>query len=98
MEELGVCIKELKYVCSAPWMMKPNPLLLGFIAKIEENQIFELNPDEIEDTRWVSRETLKNNIEARGEDLVSDRDFYFSFPGSLADVLIKSWLSNTEEN
>ncbi|GGO21878.1 NAD(+) diphosphatase [Deinococcus humi] len=49
-EEVGVEIRNLRYVLSQPWPF-PHSLMIGFDAKWDGGEI-ALQPEEIEDARW----------------------------------------------
>jgi NAD+ diphosphatase len=55
-EEVGVEVKDIRYIRSQPWPF-PNSLMLGFTARHAGG---EIKPDgiEIEDARWFSRDSL----------------------------------------
>jgi NAD+ diphosphatase len=55
-EEVGIAVKDVRYVASQPWPF-PNSLMLGFAARLESGSV---KPDgvEIEDARWYGRDAL----------------------------------------
>jgi NAD+ diphosphatase len=55
-EEVGLEVRDIRYVVSQPWPF-PNSLMLGFTARYASG---ELRPDglEIEDARWFGRDDL----------------------------------------
>ncbi|MFK7601686.1 NAD(+) diphosphatase [Deinococcus sp. SM5_A1] len=56
LEEVGVNIKNLRYVLSQPWPF-PHSLMIGFDAEYSGGEI-ALQPEEIEDARWFSVSNL----------------------------------------
>jgi len=55
-EEVGLKIKDIKYMISQPWPF-PNSLMLGFTACHKEGDI-KVDGVEIEDAKWFSRDNL----------------------------------------
>lgn len=51
-EEVGIKVKNLRYIASQNWPY-PNALMLGFHAEYDDGEI-TLQPEEIEDARWFS--------------------------------------------
>ncbi|MGY1755007.1 NAD(+) diphosphatase [Blastococcus sp. SYSU D01042] len=56
-EEVGLVVTDVRYVGSQPWPF-PQSLMLGFVARAERAGELVLDPDEIEEARWFSREQL----------------------------------------
>ncbi|CAM3603063.1 NAD(+) diphosphatase [Deinococcus frigens] len=52
LEEVGMSIRNLRYVLSQPWPF-PHSLMIGFDAEYDGGEIV-LQPEEIEDARWFS--------------------------------------------
>jgi NAD+ diphosphatase len=79
-EETSVEIEDVHYHSSQPWPF-PSSLMLGFTARAKTREI-RLQPDEIEDARWFTRE----EVSARdGLELPSSI--------SIARRLIEDWLA-----
>lgn len=55
-EEVGVQVKNLRYICSQPWPF-PDILMLGFIAEYESGEI-TIDPNEIETAGWFDKDNL----------------------------------------
>lgn len=55
-EEVGIQIKNLRYLRSQPWPF-PNSLMLGFLADYESGTI-EIDKKEIEDAQWFKADSL----------------------------------------
>lgn len=56
-EEVGLVVSDVRYVGSQPWPF-PQSLMLGFVARAEPGGELVLDPDEIEEAHWFSREQL----------------------------------------
>lgn len=86
-EEVGVSVHSVRYLGSQPWPF-PRSLMLGFDAVAEASAVPDPADGEIEAARWVSRQTLRAAIEARGE--VVDG---LMMPGnsSIAATMLRSW-------
>jgi NAD+ diphosphatase len=56
-EEVGLAVTDVRYVGSQPWPF-PQSLMLGFVARAEGAGELVLDPDEIEEAHWFSREQL----------------------------------------
>jgi NAD+ diphosphatase len=57
-EEVGLTVTDIRYVGSQPWPF-PQSLMLGFVARAEGEDILRLDPDEIEEARWFTRDELR---------------------------------------
>jgi NAD+ diphosphatase len=57
-EEVGLRVTDIRYVGSQPWPF-PQSLMLGFIARAEDAGELTLDPDEIEEARWFTRDELR---------------------------------------
>ncbi|WP_263833180.1 NAD(+) diphosphatase [Sulfurospirillum oryzae] len=55
-EEVGIRVKNLRYFGSQPWPF-PHSLMIGFFAEYESGEL-RLQPEEIEDAKWFTKETL----------------------------------------
>jgi NAD+ diphosphatase len=53
-EEAGLTVARIAYRYSQPWPF-PSSLMMGFIAEVEGKEL-NLDPTEIEDARWFSRD------------------------------------------
>jgi NAD+ diphosphatase len=56
-EEVGLQVTDVRYVGSQPWPF-PQSLMLGFVALAEGGGELVLDPGEIEEARWFSRDQL----------------------------------------
>jgi NAD+ diphosphatase len=57
-EEVGLRITDVRYVASQPWPF-PQSLMLGFVARAEPGQEIRVDPTEIEEARWFTRDELR---------------------------------------
>jgi NAD+ diphosphatase len=82
-EEAGIDVGRVLYHSSQPWPF-PSSIMLGFHAEGLTEEI-RIDPDELKDARWFSRDQLRNH-EALG----------FSLPraDSIARRLIEDWLAS----
>lgn len=56
-EEVGLTVTDIRYVASQPWPF-PQSLMLGFVARADGCDGLVLDPTEIEEARWFTREEL----------------------------------------
>ena len=81
-EEVGLRVRDCRYLGSQPWPM-PRSLMLGFFARADEGQELRVDGHEIKSAHWYTREELLTAAES-GETLL---------PGkiSIARQLIERW-------
>jgi NAD+ diphosphatase len=63
-EEVGLRVTDIRYVTSQPWPF-PQSLMLGFVARSEDDHILRPDPDEIEEARWFTRDELRSGAGPR---------------------------------
>jgi NAD+ diphosphatase len=63
-EEVGLEVTDVRYVGSQPWPF-PQSLMLGFVARAEGDDTLRLDPDEIEEARWFTRDELRSGAGPR---------------------------------
>ncbi len=82
-EEVGVRVGPVRYHSSQPWPF-PASIMLGFYAEALDEQL-TLQPDEIRDARWFTRDQLQNS-----------KDHGFDLPrrDSIARRLIEDWMTH----
>ena len=85
-EESGIRIGKVRYLASQPWVF-PASLMIGCIAEAQSTEI-KVDPAELEDAQWVTR-----------EDLVSIKGGTHPFikpgrNGAIAQFLIEAWLQD----
>ncbi|NEK85315.1 NAD(+) diphosphatase [Blastococcus saxobsidens] len=59
-EEVGLRVTDVRYVASQPWPF-PQSLMLGFVARADGEQELRLDPTEIEEARWFTRDELRTS-------------------------------------
>lgn len=85
-EESGVEVGEVRYLSSQPWPF-PNSLMFGCQGFATSDQI-TIDPVEIEDACWVSREDMMDAAAGHRPDMRPARK------GSIARFLIEKWLAD----
>lgn len=86
-EETGVGIGRVTYLASQPWPF-PSSLMIGCRAEALSTDI-TIDPKEIEDAKWLSREEIIDHWARRDGTMIAARK------GAIAHFLIKNWLSDT---
>lgn len=85
-EEAGVRVGEVEYLSSQPWPF-PSSLMFGCRGHAISREI-EIDPSEIEDARWVSREDMLEALAGRHAEIKPARK------GAIARFLIERWLAD----
>jgi NAD+ diphosphatase len=85
-EETGVPVGPVDYLSSQPWPF-PSSLMIGCRGLASGREI-TLDPAELEDARWVSREALAAAISGKDPTLRPAR------AGSIARFLLEHWLAD----
>lgn len=86
-EETAIKVGPVGYLASQPWPF-PSSLMVGCWGEATSDEI-TIDPKEIEEAMWVSREDLMQSWASRTPTLVAARK------GAIAHFLIKNWLSDT---
>ncbi|MEM1064273.1 MAG: NAD(+) diphosphatase [Pseudomonadota bacterium] len=86
MEEAGVPVGPVHYLASQPWPF-PSSLMIGCHGLAKARKI-TLDPVELDDARWVSREEMAAVFSGEREDMWPAR------PGSIANFLLGHWLAD----
>ena len=86
-EESGIRLGAIRYLSSQPWPF-PASLMIGCAGEAENNEI-TIDPKEIEDARWFTREEVFAATHGQNPTLQPARK------GSIAHFLIHHWLSDT---
>lgn len=80
-EEVGIEVRDVEYVADQPWPF-PSSLMVGFTARAVQTDLV-LDPAEIAEARWVSREEVRALIAA---------GLYRPSPGfSISRALVEDW-------
>ncbi|MEV4731438.1 NAD(+) diphosphatase [Saccharopolyspora sp. NPDC049426] len=89
-EEVGVEVSGIRYLGSQPWPF-PRSLMLGFAAVADRDAPLVPADGEIEEARWVHRDTILAALDAEGEPV----DGLRLPPGvSIAYRMIKGWATS----
>jgi NAD+ diphosphatase len=84
MEEAGVRVGRVTYLTSQPWPF-PSSLMLGCVAHAESEAI-AIDPAELEEARWFSRDALRAALAGSRKDLGAPPPF------AIAHHLIRAWV------
>jgi NAD+ diphosphatase len=85
-EESGIRVGQVGYLASQPWPF-PASLMLGCHGAAETSQV-TIDPDEIEDARWFSRDDILASMAGRHPLLKPARR------GAIAHFLLHNWLAD----
>lgn len=85
-EESGIRVGQVEYLASQPWPF-PASLMLGFRG-VATSDAITLDPAELEDARWVSREELVEVFAGRHPIIRPGRN------GAIAHFLMRNWLAD----
>lgn len=86
-EEAGVRVGEVGYLASQPWPF-PASLMFGCWGHATSSDI-TIDPVEIEDARWVTREEMMTVSQGHHPEIMPARK------GAIAHFLIERWLADT---
>lgn len=91
LEESGVRIRagSVRYVCSQPWPY-PSSLMLGCVAEAETSELV-IDPAELDDAKWFTRDALRAALDGRRPDLSVPPPF------AIAHHLIRGWVEGELE-
>jgi NAD+ diphosphatase len=85
-EEAGVRVGTVTYLASQPWPF-PASLMMGCAGEALGRDI-TIDPKEIEDARWFSREEMMEVFAGQREDILPARK------GAIAHFLLERWLAD----
>lgn len=94
-EEVGVSITDVRYVASQPWPF-PSSLMLGFTALLDGDPTLHLDPKEIAEAHWFTRDEVRQAaLWSDGREPVDDdaRLAGVSPQLSISRYLIDGWLA-----
>ena len=57
-EEVGVSITDVRYIASQPWPF-PSSLMVGFVARLDGDPDLHLDPKEMAEAHWFTREEVQ---------------------------------------
>ncbi|GLQ36373.1 NADH pyrophosphatase [Amylibacter marinus] len=87
MEETNIAVQNVRYVTSQPWAF-PSNLMIGCRCDALAGEI-NIDPIELQDAQWVSKETLVKAFAGKDVGILPAR------AGSIASYLIENWLKDT---
>ena len=85
-EEAGIPVGTVSYLASQPWPF-PASLMLGCRGEALNDEI-NIDPNEIEDARWISREEMLSIIAGEHPNIRGARR------GAIARFLLENWLAD----
>ncbi|MFI5931716.1 NAD(+) diphosphatase [Actinoplanes sp. NPDC051494] len=88
-EEVGIGLRSLKYEGSQSWPY-PGSLMLGYTAEADPEQPFVLDPEEIDEARWLSRDDVRQMLAGTFE--ADGVHLKLPMRSSIALYLIELWL------
>ena len=83
-EEVGVAVADIRYVASQAWPF-PGSLMLGFFALADPAHVVRIDPAEIAEARWFTRQEIIAGLAGEAD------GFGLSAPSSIAHFLIETW-------
>ena len=86
-EEAGVEVGAVEYLSSQPWPF-PASLMMGCHGHATSREI-TIDPSEIEDAKWMTREEMLETFAGNNPDMKPARK------GAIAHFLLQHWLSDT---
>jgi NAD+ diphosphatase len=86
LEEAGVRVGAVRYLASQPWPF-PASLMLGCHGIAETTEI-TVDPEELDDARWVSRSEMLEVFMGRHPEIAGARK------GAIAHFLLEAWLAD----
>ncbi|WP_085306727.1 NAD(+) diphosphatase [Planktotalea arctica] len=89
LEEAGITVGQVDYLASQPWPF-PNSLMFGCKGAALDTDI-TIDPVEIEDAIWVSREEMMLSFAGENPKILPARK------GAIAHFILKHWLSDRLE-
>ena len=94
-EEVGVEITDIRYVASQPWPF-PSSLMLGFTARVDGDSSIHLDPVEMAEAAWFTRDEVRRAADHVDGVLELDADARLQFVSptlSISRYLIDCWLA-----
>jgi NAD+ diphosphatase len=93
-EEVGLKISSLTYAGSQAWPY-PGSLMLGFHATADRDQRISVDPEEIDEARWFTRDDIAKMIVGSYVDPESGVRFGLPMRASIAFYLVEQWLTGS---
>jgi len=88
-EETCIRVGAVRYLASQPWPF-PSSLMLGCRGDAESTEI-TIDPHELEDARWITREELLSVLAGESDTIKPARE------GAIARALLTMWLADEVE-
>lgn len=85
-EETGITCGAVSYLASQPWPF-PASLMIGARTEATSEEI-TVDPEELEQARWVTREELVSAFAGRHPDIRPSRN------GAIAHFILRNWLAD----
>ncbi|WP_405485328.1 NAD(+) diphosphatase [Nocardia sp. NBC_00511] len=96
-EEVGVDVRDIRYLGSQPWPF-PRSLMLGFTAQADPEQPLTFHDGEIVEAHWFTRAEVRQALAAgawgaqdSGEFAATDRRLLLPGSISIARTIVESW-------
>ncbi len=86
LEEAGVSVGDVRYLASQPWPF-PASLMFGCAGEATSTKI-TIDPSEIEDARWLTREEVAQIFAGQHPEILPARK------GAIAHFLLENWLAD----
>jgi NAD+ diphosphatase len=94
-EEVGVGVRDIRYLASQPWPF-PASLMLGFVARLDGDSSITLDPVEMAEAAWFTRDEVRQARDWTDGDLPAiDGTRLRAIPPhlSISRYLIDQWLA-----
>jgi NAD+ diphosphatase len=95
-EEVGVRLSSMRYEGSQSWPY-PGSLMLGYLATADPAQPIRVDPEEIDEARWFTREDIAKMIAGDYVDPESGVRMSLPMRSSIAFYLVERWLSGLRQ-
>ncbi|GAB4588386.1 NAD(+) diphosphatase [Nocardia sp. IFM 10818] len=89
-EEVGVDVREIRYLGSQPWPF-PRSLMLGFAAVADPEQPLTFHDGEIAEAHWFTRTEVREALAAGAWGVKSDARLLLPGSISIARTIVESW-------
>ena len=86
LEEAGITVSAVEYLASQPWPF-PSSLMFGCKGQATSKEI-TLDPNELDDALWLTREELANVFAGQHPNILPARR------GAIAHFLLENWLAD----
>ena len=83
LEEAGIPLGRVRYLCAQPWPF-PASLMIATAGEALAEEI-EIDPAELQDARWLTREELRDSLAGRHPDVAAARK------GAVARAVLEAW-------